>query len=329
MTQSKLAQRGMIGRPSGHLVDEPHKRARRRNILAGVTTSPVEQCACCGATINNPGRIELTVPLPDGVTPTESTNPNAAFLRLETGQAFVRCLLPVALTGDTRLTYMTWMEIGEEDFQRAYAAWRDSSWADTILYGTLGNDLKPWTAALRGAEVMASVGAMDEPPTIMNSDNVMLRRMLTETWDRDLVLSWFPDPLPIAIRLRVSKNWSVERGEGTMAGLNEGNWWFAKSGRSVFVDVLTDAQRRPPAEFLHDLLADAPEVPRNQTLITPTADDITHAFWLETVVDGRPQHDFYAHVVRQGTALSLGAFHSDPDDHKWALHVLRSVRHHD
>ncbi|MFS8104234.1 DUF2199 domain-containing protein [Lentzea alba] len=293
-----------------------------------MTTTPAERCACCGAAINNPGRIDLTVPLPDGAIAADETDPNAAFLRLESGQTFVRCLLPVALTGSTTLMYMAWMEIGQEDFRRASTAWHDSSWASLVLYGTLGNDLKPWTASLRGAEVMASVRAMDEPPTIMNSDHPMLQRMLTETWDRDIVLSWFPDPLPIAIRVKVSKHWSLERGEGMVAGLNGGSWRFAKTDRSVFVDVLTDTERRPPAEVLRDLLKDAPEVPQGQTLITSTDEDITHAFWLETEVDGLPQYDFYAHVVRQGTALSLGAFYRDPDDQKWALHVLRSVRHH-
>ncbi|SFR29920.1 hypothetical protein SAMN04488564_12413 [Lentzea waywayandensis] len=268
------------------------------------------------------------MPLPDGAVASKETNPNAAFLRLEAGPTFVRCLLPVMLTGGTTLMYMTWLELREEDFQRAFAAWRDSTWDGLVLHGALGNDLKPWTATLRGAEVMASVRAMDEPPTIVNSDHPMLHRMLTETWDRDVVLNWFPDPLPVAIRARVSRHWSVERGEGTAAGLNDGTWRFGKPGRSVFVDVLTDKERRSPAEFLRDLLKGAPDVPKEQTLITPTADDITHAFWVDTVVDGRPQRDFYAHVVREGTALSLGAFFTDPDDQKWALHMLRSVSHH-
>ncbi|MET9631661.1 DUF2199 domain-containing protein [Lentzea sp. NPDC006480] len=293
-----------------------------------MTTPPVEQCACCGAAINNPDRVDLTVLMPDGAVASEETDPNAAFLRLENGQTFVRSLLPVALTGGTTLMYMTWLEVGDGDFQRAFAAWRDSSWEGLVLHGTLANELKPWTGALRGAEVMATVGAMDEPPTIVNSDHALLHRMLTETWDRDVVLNWFPDPLPVAIRTRVSRHWSVERGEGMVAGLNGGSWCFGAAGRSVFVDVLTDQQRRSPAEFLHELLEGAPEVPEEQTLITPTADDITHAFWLDTVVDGRSQRDFYAHVVREGTALSLGAFFADPEDRNWALHMLRSVRHH-
>jgi hypothetical protein len=148
------------------------------------------------------------------------------------------------------------------------------------------------------------------------------------TVPRDVVLNWFPDPLPVAIRCRVSRHWSVERGAGMVAGLNGGTWRFGGPGRSVFVDVLTDQQRRSPAEFLHGLLKVAPDVPPEQTLTTPTADGITHAFWADTVVDSRPQRDFYAHVVRQGTALSIGAFFTDPDDQKWALHVLRSVSHH-
>ncbi|MFD9733121.1 DUF2199 domain-containing protein [Umezawaea sp. NPDC059074] len=293
-----------------------------------MTTPPVEQCSCCGAAISNPGRVDYVVPLPDGATRSPDTDPNAAFLRLESGQAFARCLLPVRLTGGTTLVYLTWMEISDEDLRRAAAEWRGEGWADLVLYGKLGNDLKPWEKELRGAEVMATVGAPDEPPTVQNSDHELLRRMLTETWDRDVVLSWFSDPLPVALRARISRNWSLERSAGLAAGLDNRTWRFVAPGRSVFVDVLTDGQQRPPGEFLHELLDGAPEVPAGQTLITPTADDITHAFWLETVVDGRPQHDFYAHVVRRGTALSLGVFHSDPDDHTWALHVLRSIRHH-
>ncbi|PWK84420.1 uncharacterized protein DUF2199 [Lentzea atacamensis] len=291
-------------------------------------TTPVEQCACCGAVISNPGRIDLTVPLPDGAKPSAETNPNAAFLRVSTGRTFVRCQLPVSLSGGITLMYLTWMEIGEEDLQRASSAWRDPAWVELVLHGTLANDLKPWTTPTYGAHVMATVRSMDEPLTIVSSDHVAIRRVLAETWDRDLVLNWFPDPLPVAIRARVGKHWSVERGEGMAAGLNEGGWRFAAPGRSVFVDVLTDAQLRPPGEFLGELLDRAPQIPDDQVLVTSTADDVTHAFWLETEVDGRPQHDFYAHVVRQGSALSLGVFHSDPDDHRWAMHVLRSVRHH-
>ncbi|HUQ54855.1 DUF2199 domain-containing protein [Lentzea sp.] len=293
-----------------------------------MTTQAVERCACCGATISNPGRVDVTVGLPDGVVPTAETNPNAAFLRIPTGQVFVRCLLPVALTGGTTMTYMTWMETTQADFQRATEAWRGSSWDGTVLHGTLGNDLKPWTESLRGAEIMATVHSADEPPTVTNSEHALLRRMLTETWDSDTVLSWFPGPLPLAIQVRVGRHWSVERGEGMVTGVGDAGWRFGGPGRSVFVEVLTDPLRRPADEYLGELLANAPEVPRDQSLYVPTADDITHAFWVETVADGRPQHDFYAHVVRQGTALSMGAFYSDPDDHQWALHVLRSVRHH-
>ncbi|MEV6712772.1 DUF2199 domain-containing protein [Lentzea sp. NPDC051208] len=293
-----------------------------------MTTRTGERCACCGAAISNPDRVDVTVRLPDGVVPTEETNVNAAFLRVPTGQAFVRCLLPVALTGGTTVVYMAWMETPQADFQRAVEAWKGSSWDGTVLHGKLGNDLKPWTEALRGTEVMATVRAADEPPTITNSEHPLIRRILTEAWDRDSLLSWFPGPLPLPIQVRVGEHWSVERGEGMVAGLGKGGWRFGGPGRSVFVDVLTDASQRSAGDYLSGLLENAPEVPRDQSLYVPTADDITHAFWVETAADGRSQHEFYAHVVRRGTALSMGAFYTDPDDHKWAMHVLRSVRHH-
>lgn len=278
--------------------------------------------------VEEPSRIDLTVPMPDGAVATGATDPNAAFLRLENGQAFVRCLLPVALTGGSTLMYLTWLELGEEDFRSAVTSWRGHGWADVVLRGVLGTDLEPWSGELRGAEVVAAVGAADEPPTVTSTDHPVLHRILTETWDRNVVLSWFPGPLPTAVRVRVGRHWSLERGAGMVAGLAGRTWRFGGPGRSVFAEVLSDPRRRPPGEFLRELLADAPGVPARQTLITPSDDEITHAFWLETVVDGRAQTDLYAHVVRRGSALSIGVVHEDPADHEWALDVLSSVRHH-
>lgn len=294
-----------------------------------MTTSSVEHCACCGDATSIPERIDLTVPLPDGVSRTSETDPNAAFLRVRDGRSFVRCRLPVALTGGVTLTYLTWMGITETDLVLASAAWREQSWAGLVLHGTLANELRPWISSLRGAEITAEVLSIEEPLTITDSVDPALRRVMTEVWDRDVVLNWFPDPLPVAVRVRVGEHWSLERGAGMAAGLNgEGGWRFGRADRAVFAEVLTDPAARAPEDFLRDLLADAPDVPGEQTLVIPDAGGITHAFWLETDVGGVRQHDLYAHVVRRGTALSLGVFHSIEEDHRWALHVLRSVLHH-
>jgi hypothetical protein len=105
----------------------------------------------------------------------------------------------------------------------------------------------------------------------------------------------------------------------------EGSWQFTAPGRIVHVDVLTDRVDRPDEEFLHALLDGAPQTSAEQTLVIPTDDDLTHAFWLQA----GEQHEFHAHVIRDGSALSLSLRYDDPADHAWAMHVLRSVAYQD
>lgn len=285
-------------------------------------------CECCGRDPRDTTHIYYVFPLPDNVTATADTDPLATFLRLDSGQAFSRCLLPVSLSGGSVLVFGTWMEIGAEDLVRVTAGWSDPTGGGLVLHGVLANEIGVWQEELAGAGVVAILPGTERPPLVVNSDVDVVRRILNDTWDSDRVLSWFPDQLPVPVRTRIDRHWSIERSAGLTLAVDDGTWCFAGPGRSVFVEVVVDDSRRPHGEFLDELLRDAPEVPPEQTTSVATADDITHALWLPTEVDGQPQHDFYAHVVREGTALTIGCFHTSPDDHAWAERVLRSVVFH-
>jgi hypothetical protein len=290
------------------------------------------QCGCCGIALNDPQRMDIRVGLPDfafDLPESSLEEVNAGLLRVDGGRSFVRCLLPVALTGGTEVVFGTWMEISPADLERTAAVWDDPAYASLVLHGTFANGIKPWGDGLLGAPVTAVVRNVDEIPYVQSSENDLLRRVLAVTWDRDVVLSCFGHPLPVHVRTKLSDHWSVERTAGLAAGVVDRTSQFTGSDRAVFADVLVDNLRRTPAEFLHALLEGAPEVPVEQTMVIPTEDDITHAFWLQGEVDGRVQHDFYAHVVRRGTALSIGCFYDDARDHAWAMHVLRSVAYQD
>ena len=290
------------------------------------------QCGCCGTALNDPQRMDIRLGLPDfafDLPESAREEVNAGLLRVEGGRCFVRCLLPVALTGGTELVFGTWMEISPVDLERTAAIWDDPSYADLVLQGTFANGIKPWGDGLLGAPVTAVVRNVSEIPYIESSEDDLLRRVLGVTWDRDVVLSCFSHPMPVNVRTKITDHWSLERTAGLAARVVDRASQFTGSDRAVFVDVLADNLYRPPAEFLHALLEGAPDVPVEQTMVVPTEDDITHAFWLRGEVDGRVQHDFYAHVVRQGTALSIGCFYDEAQDHAWAMHVLRSVRYQD
>ncbi|MER5204893.1 DUF2199 domain-containing protein [Streptomyces sp. NPDC002825] len=89
-----------------------------------MSASPAS-CSCCGEPLVDERRIDVRFGLPDVAfeLPEEarrSPGPSA-LLALDGAGFFVRCLLPVRLTGDTELVLGAWMEVDEETFRHAAA----------------------------------------------------------------------------------------------------------------------------------------------------------------------------------------------------------------
>ncbi len=215
---------------------------------------------------------------------------------------FAPCLLPLHLSGGLRLVLGTWLRGADS---------------------TLANDVPPF--GLLGAEVTVSLREPEELPWVDGSPDPQVTEILTAQWDRDEVLGLFDQALPVAVRTRLSDEWLLERSPGLAARVVDGTMQFAGPGRTVYADQLVDELVRAPEEFLGDLIADAPEVPPEQISTHTEGDEVRHAYWLTTAVDGQEQHELYGFVVRPGAALAVSCFHDDPADHAWALHVLRSA----
>jgi hypothetical protein len=277
--------------------------------------------------VNDAQRCDVRALLPDAALDVPETGRhkvNGGLLYVDDQGAFTRCLLPVALTGDFELVLGTWMKISHADMKHAEAVWDDAAmYAGLVLHGTLANSIKPWGEDMLGAAVTAVVRNTDEIPYVDASDNQVIRAVLRDVWDRDQVLRCFGHPLPVDVRTPLTDEWSIERTAGLAARVVDGTSQFAGPGRTVYVDLLTDWENRPPEVLLESLLEGAPEVPLQQTFTTRAGDLLRHAFWLTAAHE--QQHEFYAYVVRPGSALAIGCFYDDPADHAWAMHVLQSA----
>ncbi|SDP33693.1 hypothetical protein [Lentzea jiangxiensis] len=265
-------------------------------------------CACCGAEVDEPGALDLDLGLPAGAAGAERLADGNVLLG---EQAYVRCALPVELTGDLELWFDAWMRVTAAAARRAAEAWGDPS---LRLTGTFAHDIKPWDD-LHGAEVVAEVVEPGTPPELVEHP------LLGTTWDRDRVLSAFPVALPISFQQEVRGPWSVERTAGLTPRLLPDGLRFAAPGRAVFVDT-RKLQGMPADRFLEMALENAPDVPAGQRFLVRDGVELRHALWLTT-----HRHEFYGHVARFGELLLVTCLYDDPADHAWARHVLNSVRY--
>ncbi|MFD9699706.1 hypothetical protein [Lentzea sp. NPDC059081] len=265
-------------------------------------------CACCGAEVDEDGAIDLDLGLPPRSAGAERLAGGNVLLGAE---SYVRCVLPVELTGDLELWFSAWMRVTPEDARRAAASWGVES---LRLTGTFAHDIKPWDD-LDGAEVVAEVVEAGAPP------DLVAHPLLGKVWDRDHVLSAFPVELPISIRQELRDSWSVERTSGLTPHLVPDGLRFTGPGRTVFLDT-----RKAPGVsarcVLELALAGAPSVPADQKLLVADGVELRHALWLTTI-----RHEFYGHVARFGELLIVTCLYDDPADHAWARHVLNSVRY--
>jgi hypothetical protein len=111
-------------------------------------------------------------------------------MQVPTVGAFVRCLLPVGLTGGFAVTFGVWVSVHPDDLQRAFDVWWEPEYRDLTLDGRLANELPVW--GLLGAPVHARVRDEGETPYVVRSGDKGMARVLTEQWDHDRVLAALP-----------------------------------------------------------------------------------------------------------------------------------------
>jgi hypothetical protein len=104
--------------------------------------------------------------------------------------AFVRALLPVALTGGHTVTFGVWVAVRNEDLHHAFEVWWKPEYASLQLDGYLANHVAPWNV-LR-APVQIAVLHTDETPYCTSSEHAELRSLLTTEWPHDEVLRALP-----------------------------------------------------------------------------------------------------------------------------------------
>jgi hypothetical protein len=287
-------------------------------------------CQRCGQALD-PRSLDVRVTLPDPVLAmpvaerASRTWGGDPLLQVDEVGAFVRCLLPVHLTGGLLLTFGTWLAVHPDDLRRAHAVWETDGYVALELTGVLANAIKPWGDGTLGRARIA-VRDADHLPYVVASPHAVLGRVIADEWDRDSVLMCLAHALPVSIQRRVNADWSVERGAGFTSGVHDGSLRFVAPGRTVIVDALNT----PSADAVDDVLASLLDrAPTGEDQLTERAgDELRHAFWTVAVVDGRAQHELYGTVLRPGTAIQVTCVHDDPDDHEWAMQTWRSVRYH-
>ncbi|MFF9341419.1 DUF2199 domain-containing protein [Streptomyces sp. NPDC014773] len=297
-------------------------------------TSAPATCSCCGDALADERRIDVRFGLPDLAfeLPDEarrSPGPSA-LLALDGGGFFVRCLLPVRLTGDTELVLGAWVEVEEETFRHAAEVWDDeAAYPELVVRGRLANAVQPWGEDVLGAEFTGRIADPGELPYLVEGHGEAAARLLGETWDRDYVLARFPHPLPVAVRTDLGDGWSAERTAGFAARFEDGVDHFGARDRSVALTTFQDNEPGRSAEdFLPLLVGETPPVPAGQEHTERLeGGGIRYAFWFTPEDTGRSRHELTAYVVEpDGAAAGLYCSYEEAEQHAWARHVWRSLR---
>lgn len=279
------------------------------------------QCGCCGADITTTGRIDYRLNRPEqliGVPAEQLGAPTGGLLVGPGGDSYLRCLLPVRLTGGTELVFGAWMQISKVDAMYAHAVWdNDNEYRNLHVAGTFANFIAPWD--LLGTPVEAAVLNADELPYYTSHP------LLEREWDRDEVLSCIRQPLPIPVRETLGEVWTVERTAGLRCTIEHHTMHFTSPGRRVSLDVYADRTGGSPSDFLGAVLEGYPASAEHS--VEHIGAELRHAFWLSEVIDGNEEQVFHGHVVRPGTMLSVRIVHRFPADRAWARHVLNSVQY--
>jgi hypothetical protein len=242
--------------------------------------------------------------------------------------AFAQCLLPVRLTGGTRVTFGTWLSIPEEQFAPVRRVWGTPEADGLHLSGALANAVRPWGAALLDAPATAEVPAGGRLPFLTGTRHPLLARLLTEVWDRDPVLSELAFALPVPVRHRLDERWSIERSAGLVPRVVRGRQQFVGAGRKVLISSYTTEAGRSAEDVLRSVTDGA--APAGEPITERDQDGAHIRYAMRTTADvaGAQQHELYGFTIGPGGFLETVCIHDDPADAGWAAHVWRSVRQH-
>jgi hypothetical protein len=283
-------------------------------------------CPCCGGTLS-PVDFAVRSTWPDPLLALPAADREATWgnehLRAADGiGAFVRCLMPVRLTGGGTLEYSVWLRVPAEKVRHASEIWEAPEYADLRLEGTVANAVQPW-ADLLGAPARAEVRDPESIPYLVADEGTLVHRILHDEWDRDDVLGRLAHALPTPVRQRVTGQWSLERSAGLELRWVQDRLTFSGPGRTVHLDPLGPPPGTPPAEVIRELTADAP---RDRDGELTESDPHRYAFWRPALDNGRIVHNLHGFVAVPGEVLHVACVYDDPADLAWAQHVWRSVR---
>jgi hypothetical protein len=285
-------------------------------------------CPCCGGALS-PADFAVRSTWPDpllALPPAErdATWGNEHLRAAGERGAFIRCLMPVRLTGGGTLEYSVWLRVPEAQVRHAAEIWEAPEYADLRLTGTVANAIQPWTE-LSGAPAGAEVRDPESIPWLVAEPGTLVHRILHEEWDRDDVLSRLTYPLPTPVRQRVTGQWSLERSAGLELRWEDDRLTFAGAGRTVHLDPLGPPPETPPAELIRELIADAPR-DRDGEESEVSGDTHRYAFWRPALGDGKIVHELHGFAAVPGEVLHVGCVFEDPADLPWAQRVWRSIR---
>ena len=282
-------------------------------------------CSCCDGALD-PVEFAIRSTWPDALMALppeerEATWGNGNLRRAEGLGAFVRCLMPVHLTGGDTVDFSAWLEVDDDQLRHAHQIWNTPEYAALQLSGRVANGIKPWTDLL-GTPGRAEVRSPASIPFLVADEGTPLHRVLHDEWDRDDVLSRIAHALPTTIRERITETWSLERTAGLAPRSHGDGLSFTGAGRTVHLFPYGTPHAMSPAEAIAAHTADAP-ADVTGTLTEQDGDLHRYAFWRPTAQGPYNLHGFAA---VPGHLLHICCVYDNPADNAWALRVWRSIR---
>jgi hypothetical protein len=139
--------------------------------------------------------IRFTLPDPVAATELRETTPGtwmshrdaktSVMMQVPELGAFVRALLPVALTDGSTVTFGVWVAIDPEHLQEAVAIWDTPTYLAMALDGRLANAVPPW--GMLTAPVHLTVRRREHTPYCDSSTDPQLSKVLDLAWPPTVV----------------------------------------------------------------------------------------------------------------------------------------------
>lgn len=154
-------------------------------------------CPTCGRPLDaHDQHLRFTLPDPVLEAPDRDQTPGtwlshddaatSVMMQVPAVGAFVRALLPVALTGGFRVTFGVWLAVDPDDLQRCHQLWWEPEYVNLVLDAWLANSLPVW--GLLASPVRTVVRDPDHTPYCDSSTDDRLAAVLSQEWPHDVVL---------------------------------------------------------------------------------------------------------------------------------------------